>query len=344
MTLLADWQLQGPLLALWPYRNDVWRADAWHAQQAILQLLMTVSPHHPVRLGIHPPQLHTAVRQLPKQLAWFAMRYDDAWLRDTGPLFLNQAGAGTEHRYQAVAGDFNGWQGVHYVIQRDRRVAAQLSQAFSLPLQRLPLVFEGGMLSHDGAGTALVHAKSLQARNPSWRLPALAAQLQKQLGLTRLIWVHHALSADETGGHVDNQIQFIGPQTIACAYAVNEPKWNAELDRLRQQLWAQGYHWVQLPTTQTLAAEPELCADVQRRQGVRRRDNLPRLASYVNFIRLAKVAVVPQFQHSACEGANQQALASIRAALPECEVIGVDASEMILGGGGPHCLSLVLPR
>lgn len=338
MKLLADWQLQGPLLALWPYRNDVWRANAWHAQQAMQHMLQRITPYHSVCLGIHPPQLQQTVPRLPRELAWFPLSYDDVWLRDYGPHFVASA-----ERIHAVGADFDGWQGVHSVHQRDQRVARRLSQQCRLAWQQLPFIFEGGMLSHDGAGTAVVHAASLQQRNPQWRRHDLQRSLQARFGLTRIIWLETALQADETAGHVDNQIQFIAPDVIAYAQSPNDPDWNHEVLNLRQQQWAQHYQWLELPPTQAVTEVAELFHDVRRRPGVRVRGQAPSLASYVNMIRLPKAIVLPQFQHPSCVDSNVVALERVRSMFSTLEVVAVDATEFIRGGGGPHCLSLVLP-
>jgi len=339
MTLLADWQLQGPLLALWPYRNDVWRANAWHAQQTMLQMVQRIAPYHPVSLGIHPPQIQQAIPQLPQTLGWFPLSYDDIWLRDYGPHFVVSA-----ERIHAVAAEFDGWQGLHSVHQRDQRMAQRLSHHCRLALRRLPFIFEGGMLSHDGAGTAFVHAASLQQRNPQWRRRELQRVLQARLGLTRIIWIETVLRADETAGHVDNQIQFMGPDVIVYAQSVNDPEWNNEVLKLRQQAWAQAYRWLELPPCQAVIDKVELFYDVQRREGVRVRGQAPSLASYVNMIRLPEAIVVPQFQHSSCADSNALALTQVREMFSDLNVIAVDATEFIRGGGGPHCVSLVLPN
>lgn len=338
MTLLADWQLSGPLLTLWPYRRDVWRANAHPIGTALLQMLERIAPHYPVRLGIHPPLLHTTRSLLPDDLPWLPLRYDDVWIRDSGPCFV--ARHGVQH---AVAGDFDGWQGVHSSYQRDQQLPRQLSRQQQLSLGKLPFIFEGGMLTHDGAGTAIVHARSLRSRNPSWRLSDLERWLCSKLGLTHIIWIHHALQADETGGHVDNQLQFIAPDVIAYAASINDPAWNAEVQELQTQAWASKYRWVKLPDSRTLHEDPELFLAVQRKPGVMARGDYPVLASYVNMIRLANLVVVPQFDYPGSAARNMQALHNLQAALPELTMIPVTATEMIRGGGGPHCLSLVLP-
>ena len=338
MTLLADWQLQGPLLALWPYRNDVWRGNACYAQQAMLQMLTRIAPYHSVRLGIHPPQLQQALQQLPEALEWFPLSYDDSWIRDYGPQFV-----AAEQLY-AWGADFDGWQGVHSAHRRDQRVAQRLSQRTRRPFRKLPFIFEGGMLSHDGAGTAFVHAASLQRRNPQWGRSQLERVLRARLGLTRIIWIETALCADETLGHVDNQIQFIGPDLIAYAQSENDPKWNQEVLSLRQQAWSAQYRWLELPPCQAVIDKPELFHDVQRKKGVRVRGQAPILASYVNMIRLPNTIVVPQFLHERFADSNRLALAQVGEVLSDVKVIAVDATEFIRGGGGPHCLSLILPN
>lgn len=338
MSLLADWQMQGSLLALWPYRTDVWRAGAEPAQQALLRLLLDVAPYHPVCLGIHPPELNRALPHLPPDLPWLPLRYDDSWVRDSGPLFVRST-----ERYQAVAAEFNGWQGVHSVFQRDRLLPRQLSQRFALTLTQLPFIFEGGMLTHDGEGNAIVHERSLRSRNPLWRRSELERQLKQKLGLNNVYWIQTALRLDETGGHVDNQLQFLDSTTLAFADSQNDPDWTTELNEIQQQAWAARYKWLQLPDSRALTSASSDYSDVQITKGVKRRGRMPCLASYVNCVRTPGVIVVPQFAHRSCEESNVQALEAITAGFPKLVVVPADASEMVRGGGGPHCLSLILP-
>ncbi|RUO60554.1 agmatine deiminase family protein [Pseudidiomarina insulisalsae] len=334
MKLLADWQLAGPLLTCWPYRNDVWRGNGEFVQQALLAMLHAILPYYPVTLAIHPPQLNIALRQLPQQLTWLPLAYDDAWIRDFGPLFRSGPGG-----LSAVAGQFDGWQGVHGVYQRDQRFAAALAHRRALPLHSLPFIFEGGMLSHDGAGTAVVHACSLQRRNPQWRLAALERELKRALGLQQIIWLHQALSADETGGHTDNQLQFVDAHSIVYVTSTDDPAWNEEVATLQRQPWGRAYRWIELPAAQQVTDAVDIYHDVRRRAGVQRRGQRPLLCSYANLLRLPGALVVPQFGLAD----DSAAVAGLQQAFPELAVIPVDALEMVRGGGGPHCLSLVLP-
>ncbi|RUO72412.1 hypothetical protein CWI80_07570 [Pseudidiomarina sediminum] len=331
MSLLADWQLTGPLLMLWPYRNDVWRGQAQYAQQQVLTMLAAIAPHHPVILGIHPPYLHQALPQLPSGLAWFPIAYDDAWARDISPLWLTPQ--------QAVVADFNGWHDLNCNYQRDRRFAKQLTRQHGVRWRSLELIFEGGMLTTDGAGTAIIHAKSLMQRNPQLRLAELERRLCQMFGLKRVIWLQQALGADETGGHVDNQVQFIAADTLVYVQSPHDPAWNAEVQALQQQPWAQAYRWIALPAAQTWQDDAALFHDVRRVPGVMARGQQPLLRSYANLLRLKDVLLVPQFAHAD----DALALQTLQQALPEVSVVGVDAREFVRAGGGPHCMTTVLP-
>ncbi|CAB0150393.1 Putative agmatine deiminase [Pseudidiomarina piscicola] len=330
MKLLAGWQHQGPLLALWPYRNDVWRANAFFVQQRLLQMLAAITPFHPVKLGIHPPQINTALRMIPKALEWFPIAYDDAWARDIAPLIVHDSKA-----YSAVGARFDGWQGVHQSYARDQRFAASLAARMNSPFSALPVVFEGGMLSHDGNGTALVHAHSLKKRNPTMRLMQLQRLLQERLQLQRIIWIHSPLAADETGGHVDNQIQFIGQDTIVAAASVHDNAWNQELEALQQQPWAAEYRWLMLPPTTTYKEDPALYHDIRQHAGALTRGQRPVLRSYVNLISLPNVLVLPQFS----QASDLDALRVLQQGVPTRTVVPVDGREFVRGGGGPHCLT-----
>lgn len=333
MQVRADWQLSGPLLALWPFRSDVWRLQGRPAQQQLLQLLRTIAPLHAVMLAV-PAQLYATVRrQIGAEFPLIILPYNDAWPRDFGPLWLHNAESDRSHALQF---DFHAWQGLYPDYQADLRFAGALTRQLACPLAKHNMVLEGGAISTNGDGIAIAHAVSLQRNNPHLRLSQIAAQLKRQLGLRHIFWLYEAHPADETGGHSDNQVQFVDRQTIAHSVS---PQC---LSRLQQDVTAAGLtlRWLALPPTQTIAANRHDFHSVRRRKGVLARGQRPLLASYVNFIRVADLLLLPQFGVST----DQQALLIMREHFPQLRVFGVAADEFIKAGGGPHCLTLNLPE
>lgn len=332
MRVRADWQLTGPLLALWPFRDDVWPQQGRPAQQQLLQLLRQLQPLHPVLLAV-PPRWYASVRrQVSAEIPIVMLPYNDAWPRDFGPFWLQQQGT---ERIRAVQFDFHAWQGLYPDYQADKRFASALTQRLCCPLTRYDLVLEGGAITTNGDGVAIVNAVSVQRNNPGWRLSQISAQLTKQLGLKHIFWLYEAHAADETGGHIDNQVQFADSCTLVHALAA------PVLAVLQQQLVAAGLHYryVALPALQTIQPHAHEFHTVARRKGVMVRGQQPLLASYVNFIRVADVLLLPQFGLPT----DQPALTSLRQCLPELQVLGVAADEFIKAGGGPHCLTLHTP-
>lgn len=333
MQVRADWQLPGPLLALWPFRSDVWRQQGRPAQQQLLQLLRTIQPYHPVLLAV-PRQLYASVRrQLGGEFPLIMLPYNDAWPRDFGPLWLQHVDS--KHG-QALQFDFHAWQGLYPDYQADLRFAGALTQQLAYPLRKHSLVLEGGAITTNGEGIAIANAISLQRNNPLLRLPQIAAQLSRQLGLRHIFWLHEAHPADETGGHMDNQLQFVDRQTLAHSVS---PQC---LHDLQRDVAAAGLalRWLALPPAQTIPANHHDFHSVRRRKGVLVRGQRPLLASYVNFIRVADALLLPQFGVST----DQQALVTMREHFPQLRVLGVAADEFIKAGGGPHCLTLNLPE
>ncbi|MFC7160432.1 agmatine deiminase family protein [Pseudidiomarina halophila] len=245
----------------------------------------------------------------------------------TGPLYAN-------------AGQFNGWQGVNLAHARDQRFARELASRQRIVYRQLELVFEGGMLTHDGGGTAVIHGRSLQARNPGKRLAEMARLLTQKLGLQRVICLQNALGADETGGHVDNQLQFVADDAIVFSTSASDPLWNDEVSALQQQAWASDYRWIELPAAQQLREPITIYQDVVRHSGALVRGARPLLLSYANLVRLPNALVVPQFGVSE----DAEATSKLRQAFPELRIIAVNVTEFVRGGGGPHCLTALLPK
>ena len=332
MQVRADWQLTGPLLALWPFRRDVWSQQGQPAQQQLLQLLRTIQCFHPVVLAVPLPLYASVRRQLDATIPVMILPYNDAWPRDFGPLWLNSLGS---PQYQAVQFDFHAWQGLYPDYQADKRFARALTQRLGVPLTQQSLVLEGGALTTNGDGVAIVNAVSVQRNNPQLGLAQIASQLKQKLGLRQLFWLHDAHPADETGGHIDNQIQFVDTQSLL--HALTPPL----LESLQRQFAAVGlnYRWVALPEAQIISPQRTDFVTVQRRQGVLARGERPLLASYVNFIRVANALFLPQFGLPT----DALALAKVTKQFPELSVVGVAADEFIKAGGGPHCMTLTIP-
>lgn len=339
--LLADWQLEGPLLALWPCRRDVWRGvdrqpEFAPAQQQLLQLLRAVQHYHPVYLAVHPLWYGRVARTV-SDLPLIPLSYDDAWARDIAPLWMSK-----HNQLRARAFRFDAWHGLYPEVSRDNAFALRLALQLGLRCDSDGLVIEGGMIVTNGRGLGLIHRRSLLRNNPKLSWGQLSVRLKRQLGLHTLIGLDWAHWADETGGHMDNYAQFIDSNTLAYVQDLAEQELGVIFLAAIQQAFQaqqQPLNLVKLPKLELLSAASYPLVDVQRRKGVLARQHKAILASYANFIRYKDLLVVPQFGLPADATASSCFLQSNAELLQ----LTTPAREFIAAGGGPHCLTVNLP-
>jgi agmatine deiminase len=147
---------------------------------------------------------------------------------------------------------------------------------------------------------------------------------------------------------VDNIACFIRPGEVALAWTEDraDPQYEISTENyeiLRSAVDARGrqmqVHKIPLPSPITITKEES--------EGVLQVDNTyPRnegdrlAASYINFVFCNGGIVVPTFG----DPADQRALAVLQELLPEREVVGVFAREILLGGGNIHCITQQQPK
>ena len=184
-------------------------------------------------------------------------------------------------------------------------------------------------------------------RNPQLSKKALEKHLQSFLGAEKIIWIPQGVYRDETDGHVDNLCCFIKPGVVALSWTddTGDPQHKiseAALDILSRAKDARGrnlsIHKIHQPGP-LLMTEAE-SRGIDYREGARPRKSGDRLAgSYINFYPANGGIVMPLFgdPHDA---AAQQALQSL---FPDRAVVGVQAREILLGGGNIHCITQQIP-
>lgn len=331
--LCADWELEGPLLALWPFRLDVWREQAQPIQAQLTDFLLQVQPHQPVLMGVHPREMHRARRYLPQSIQQFPIQYNDAWPRDFGPLWTRTISGVVAHDFA-----FSAWHGLYPDFRLDQTFCRQLCARFGWQRKSHQQILEGGAVTTNGAGIIGWNRRSIERQNkrlgPSAnRTSHWYRQLENKLAAEHNLWIDYADAADETGGHMDNVAQFLTADLLAVDALARREVTN------RLSTIPTPVQLLELPAAPKIQPNAQQYIQVQRRPNVKQRGVAPLLASYVNFVRTATAVFVPQFGIDE----DREAVDAIRTAVPQLAVIPVMATEMIAGGGGPHCLTTPLP-
>ncbi|MEM0914053.1 MAG: agmatine deiminase family protein [Planctomycetota bacterium] len=303
--LPAEWEPQTRVLVARPANADTWPTpetlDA--ARREFDGLVHAIGAVTPV----------TAIAEL-------GIPVDDAWLRDTTPLFTRD-GDGVTHarcfRFTAYGGKFP--------HDLDRHVAERLADALSLPRTTHSLALEGGAIETNGQGlTVTTRACTLDnARNPGLTRDDLAGTLRDTLGIETLVVLDASLPGDFTDGHIDNLLRFTAADRAVCVPPL--------LEQARRHLTPLGIEVIEMPVpdppTYTYPAHM-LEAGTQ-----------PLAASYANFLITNGRVIMPTFGQSTDAGAADV----LRRAFPKHDVIALPSSALLIGGGSFHCLTAHLP-
>jgi agmatine deiminase len=323
-----EWAPHDRCWMAWPCRAELWGARMAAARQAYADVAKAIARCEPVTVVARPELTAEASLQLGQGISVLPLAYDDSWLRDTGPTFVTDGGvlAGVDWR-------FDGYGGRATQFSDDQRLAEAVCDRLSIERFVAPVVLEGGAIHVDGEGTCLVCASSVldPTRNPGLDRAAMEAVLRDYLGIQTVIWLEQGLVDDPTGGHVDNLACFVRPGVVLALTCRDQQDANFavlqdNLSRLRGAQDAQGR------TLEVLEIE---------QPAARFRDDGRRItASYVNFYLANGAAIIPMFDDAMDDAAERV----IGTAFPDRQIVQIDAGDLVVGGGGIHCITQQQPK
>lgn len=333
---------------LWPQRPDNWRLGGKPAQKAFVAVASAIAQFEPVTMGVNHTQYMNARQMLPAHIRVVEISNNDAWMRDCGPSFITNGKTvrGIDWTFNAWGGLFNG---LYFPWDWDEAVAGKVLELERVDRYKAPLVLEGGSIHVDGEGTCLTTAECLLSpgRNPDLSQVEIETHLKEYLNVEKVLWIPRGVFHDETSGHVDNLACFLRPGMIALTWSddKSDPQYerSAEAyDYLMTQTDARGrnltVHKIQQPAP--ILISPEEAEGVDAVDGTLPRAAGDRMAaSYVNFYFCNGGAIVPTFG----DPLDAAALAMLQGLLPERRVVGVQAREILLGGGNIHCITQQQP-
>lgn len=322
MLMPPEWHAQRWLWVGFPHDPVEWPGFLPRAQEQIATFANAVAESgQEVRLIVRDEANAARARSLCcGKVVLEQRRYGDVWLRDTGPLVVQDAARQVARRF-----GFNGWGG-KYLMEGDQEIGAELAQSAGLPVETCDWVLEGGALDGDGTGLVATTEQCLlnPNRNPDLSRGDLEARLARDLGYTRVLWLGDGLINDHTDGHVDNLARFVAPGVLALPRATGADDPNAAIyadARARAEAFGVTVREVPSPGRVESAGgriEP---------------------ASYMNFAITSRLVAVPIYgtPHDA------DGVAAVAELFPDREVVGIMADAVLAGGGSFHCASQQMP-
>jgi agmatine deiminase len=333
--LPAEWEEHAATIVAWPTREAVWGTQLEAAEAEYAALVNAIAEDERVLLVCRSDdQTRVKQRCSTENVEILTHQIDDGWIRDNGPLFVKTQSPAPSVR--AVVFGFNSWGERFAPTAGDLTVRCAIADALGIPVENAThaAVLEGGALSSNGGGTIMLAAECVltTSRNPDMTREAFDAVLRERLGANEILWIPHGLVEDlpNTDGHVDNVAVFVAPGNV-LVQGVNAE--NPNYARLARNVEAlRGAHTATGPLGVT---ECEVLPYAELANG--ERQPVP----YINFALTNTSVLLPT---AGDIEADEYASAFFARIFPSRRVRFVPAVAMAYGGGGPHCVTMQVPK
>lgn len=326
----AEWEPHAATWLAWPKLETTWPGHLAAAQAEFAAFVRELSFREPVALLVDDETMaDLALARIrdagaDERVTPRVVPTDDAWLRDSGPIFVASAGDGAP---LLLDFPFDAWGGKYPPWDRDAAVPRAIATLTGHALRRAPFVLEGGSVDGNGAGTMLTTESCLlnENRERGRTREQMEERLGNWLGARSVIWLADGIEGDDTDGHIDDIARFVAEDTVVTAMSAqvgsaDHAKLAENADRLRAAHTADGRRLavVELPMPDALRIDGQVCP-----------------ASHANFYIANGCVLVPTFGGAS----DARALAILRELFAGREVVGVPSATLVLGLGALHCLS-----
>lgn len=262
----------------------------------------------------------------------FEAEYDDIWIRDHGPQTLIEKSSGD---YYFSTSRFNGY-GNKYYCENDKKLSLELTKKFRKfgnPYKQTifeifnNIIIEPGNITFNN-NLYIINKSPLVAHNKlNWTAinEILKECIEDSLGSEYKIINMKPISGDDTNGHIDNLIR-LESSNYLYYMATNDsghPDF-ALLKDLKEQIMN-----IDLKNKKIIPLYHD------RRDIVRGPNNNILPFSYLNYIRIGNLIIMPANKNTTIEKKNK-----IRENFEYAEVVFIDSSELLNEKGGLHCCTM----
>lgn len=332
---LATWMI-------YPYRLDTWHDEAKPARQAYANVANAIVKFEPVLMVTRDEDTESARELLDPSVKIVNIPFDSEWARDTGPLFVKDG----DNKTHGIDFKFDSWSGVYTDYELDDKLATEICNYRGYPVIQNDFVLEGGSILVDGEGTLIATEECLLS--PKRTIHHTKEEIEKifheLFGIKKVIWIKRGVYMDTVNGHIDNLCAFVKPQVITLAWTddKNDPQYEISseaLEILNSTTDAKGrkFEIIKIHQPNPLYQTKEESSVV----GESFVQDVNRLcATYINYYFVNGGIIMPSFGDSRYD---KLAFETLSSTFKDRKVIQLPTREILLGGGGIHCITMQEP-
>ena len=329
----AEWEPQAGVWLQWP---GPWERSYENAFARIASVIVRYQPLHILyssngiqasaeeaikRIGADPTH---------KNIRWHAIPYDSAWMRDNGPVYIEESG-----KLQIQNWGFDAWGGAfgaNVPFRHDNEVPLAVAELVGLGIENIDLVHERGNLEFNGVDTVLLNWSVLgdPRRNKDYTKAKAEQDLKRHFGVSRVVFIEGVPMGDLTNGHIDGIARFINPTTVVVGECIDgsmcsEPEHPTRkvFDAAASAIAAAGFDVIRDPIETSVEYRGEVYD-----------------TNYLNWLIGNGYVITTGFGN---QKADSAAKARLESYFPGREVYVIDMIESWAAGGGVHCHTNDMP-
>lgn len=299
-------------------------------QRNLATIALTIAKYEPVSMLVRQPDLRVAQRLMGNKIELIVCPHDDLWIRDTGPVFVV-----TENGDKAAVDfNFNGW-GEKQDFDYDAEVAGFVARRAGVRRIQTDLVLEGGGIEVDGHGTAIITESCVlnENRNPGVSKSQCERELNRLLGLDKIIWLPGIKGKDITDGHTDFYARFARPGVVVAGYDSDPKSFDHAVTKRHLEI---------LSTATDVEGRKLEIVVLEAPSKVREKfANDDFAAGYINFYVCNGAVIAPEFGDPKADAAAKRELQRVFLGR---DVVQINIDGIAAGGGGIHCTTQQEPK
>ena len=221
----AEWEPQEAIWMQWP---GYWEKNL---EITFAKITDIISRYEKIHILYHSKLIYAdaqkALRDIGadpenKNIYWHKVPYDNAWMRDNGPIYvLNN----NELRIQNW--NFDAWGGAFgsdISFKLDNAVPDKVGAILDVAVDHIDIVHERGNLEFNGSDTVILNWSTIgdPSRNLNYDKQQAELDLKKHFGVTNVIFIEGIPDGDLTKGHIDGIARFIGPKSVVVLKCTTE--------------------------------------------------------------------------------------------------------------------------
>ena len=340
----GEWEPHRATWLVWPHNRADWAVKTAAVEWCYAEIVRELLNGERVAIVVQDAEVECRARRVLtrsgvdlERVEMHRVSTDRSWVRDCGPIFVVRDRPGGDREIALTDWRFNGWAR-YRKWRRDNRLPGRIAERLGLRRFAVqtrsgaalrPVVLEGGSIDVNGRGLLLTTEECLlspiQGRNPHLAKTEIEHILERALRIRRVLWLKGGITGDDTHGHVDDVARFTSASTVVVAVEPNREDVNYEPLRENRR---------RLRSMRDLRGQPLRVVSIPMPRPVHF-DGRRLPASYLNFYIANRRVLVPTFN----DPNDRVALSRLARVFPTRQVVGIHASDLILGLGAMHCVT-----